>query len=161
MIKEIIHFINKPDQHYWCQELHREPGYLVLRYDVKKDAHIGSVLIPAQSLTIAHYWQGFGRVLWELYGPDRQLIGYCYHLCLPVEIGDSHVEYQDLLLDLWFDPQGNLTVLDQDELDRASAEGKVSKDVRKAIECERDTIAASHTQIIADLWRPPGGVGAL
>ena len=160
-IQEQKRHINKPDESYWCELLHREPGYIVVKYDVRREGHIGPVAIPAGSMTIAHYRENTAHVLWEMYDPKRKLIGYCYHICLPPEIGESHVEYLDLLLDLWFDPEGKLTVLDEDELEQARAEGKVSEEQVELIERERKTIEEGHEGIIAGLWRPTGGAAAI
>ena len=155
MVHEIIHKLNGPDEAYLCRELHREPGYAVLAYDVPHDAHIGAVTIPAGSLTLAHYRADCGFVLWEMYGPERALIGYCYHLCTPPTIGPDFVEYLDLLLDLWFAPDGTLTVLDEDELEEAVAAGKVGDDEQRLIAREREAIPLTHTHTLAALWRPP------
>ena len=160
-IREQKRHINKPDESYWCDLLHREAGYIILKYDVTRDSHIGPISIPAGSVTIAHYRENTAYVLWEMYGPDRQLIGYCYHICLPPEIRETHVEYLDLLLDLWLDPDGELTVLDEDELQQARAEGKVERDQMRLIDCEREAIQEGHMQIIKTLWRPPAGVEKL
>lgn len=151
---EQVRKLNKPDEFYWCDLLHREPGYLVLKYDVTRDRAVGPIAIPAGSLTLAHYRENTGYVLWEMLGPDGKLIGHLYHLCLPPEIGETHVEYLDLLLDLWFDPEGKLTVLDEDEFERAVEEGKVGRDAQRLVECERKSIPAAHPDILASLWRP-------
>jgi hypothetical protein len=155
MVQEIIRKVDKkPDEFYWCEELHREPGYLVLGYDVRRDRHLGPVPIPAGSRTIAHYWEDRGYVLWEMLSPERDLIGHCYHLCLPPVIRATTVEYLDLLLDLWFDPQGNLTVLDEEELAAAEAAGQIGETERRFIACAREAIAEGHAAILAGLWRP-------
>lgn len=154
MVQERKRHITKPDEFYWCQELHREARYLVLRYEVTRAARLGSIDIPAGSHTLAHYWENRGYVLWEMYGPEGILIGYCYHLCLPPQIGPQSVEYLDLLLDLWFDPQGNLTVLDEDEYEEARQQGKISGDAARLVECERRRIPQDHAAILASLWRP-------
>ncbi len=160
-IQEQKRHVNKPDEFYWCELLHREHGYMVLRYDVTREGHIGPVTIPAGSLTIAHYRENVPWVLWEMYGPERALIGYCYHLCLPPELGKEHVEYLDLLLDLWFDPDGTLTVLDEDEFQRARSDRKISRYEEELVASQRAIIADRHPRILEDRWRPPDGIEAL
>ena len=152
---------NKPDEQYDCIAIHREPGYVVLRYDVDGNYHIGPFPIPRGSLTIAHYREDVPHVLWEMYGPQRELIGYCYHLSIPPVIADDTVDYLDLLLDLWFAPDGTLTVLDEDELEQADREGKINPREREIIAAERVHIIERHPEILRELWGPPGGVGNL
>lgn len=154
MVQERKRHLQKPDEFYWCAEVHREPGYLVLRYDVTKDSHLGPTLIPAGSVTFAHYREGAPYVLWEMLGPDRALIGYCYHLCRPPQIGADFVEYVDLLLDLWFDTEGRLTVLDEDELEEAVAIGKVAAAEAAQVREQGTQVAAGHARILGSLWRP-------
>ena len=153
-IQEHKRHLNKPDEAYACDEIYREDGYLVLRYDVVRAGHIGPFAIPAGSVTIAHYRDHVGHVLWEMWGPQRELIGYCYHICEPPVIGPDSVEYLDLLLDLWFDADGRLTVLDEDELAQAAAEGKVSSEQLAFVEGQGQAVEREHPRIICDLWRP-------
>jgi hypothetical protein len=154
MVQERKRHLQKPDEFYWCTEVHREPGYLVLRYDVTEDSHLGQTPIPAGSVTFAHYRAGEPYVLWEMLGPDRALIGYCYHLSRPPEIARDHVEYVDLLLDLWFDAEGRLTVLDDDELAEAVAAGQVTVAEAVQVRAEQPRIIANHASLTQSLWRP-------
>ena len=153
-IREHKRHLNKPDEAYDCDGIHREDGYLVLRYDVTRDGHIGPFAIPAGSVTIAHYRANVGHVLWEMWDPQRELMGYCYHICEPPVIGPDSVEYLDLLLDLWFDAEGKLTVLDEDELAQTAAEGKISREQLAFVEDQRQAVEQNHPGIIRDLWRP-------
>lgn len=172
MVQEIIHKLNGPDESYWCDTLHQGSGYVVLRFDVHESAHIGRTAIPAGSLTIAHYRDGTPYVLWEMYGPARRssgarpLLGCCYHVCRPPclsldEPENQSVEYTDLLLDLWFSPEGRLTPLDEDELEAATESGVVDTGELQEIGNVLKTIAARHWDIIASSWRPPLGVASL
>ena len=160
-IEERKHHLNKPDETYLCDELHREPGTLVLKYDVTQDGHIGPFQIPAGSLTIAHYREEAAHVLWENYATDRSLIGYCYHICEPPQIGDDFVEYLDLMLDLWFDPDGNLTVLDESEFAEAQEQRLISAAEVRMAQQECEALPQRHADIIANLWRPEGGVASV
>ena len=58
------------------------------------------------------------------------------------------------MLDLWFAPDGTLTVLDEDELAEAVAAGKVSAEQQQLVARERQGIPLRHTEILAGLWRP-------
>jgi hypothetical protein len=172
VVQEIIHKLNGPDESYWCDTLHRDSGYVVLRFDVQEPGRIGRTPIPAGSLTIAHYRDETPYVLWEMYGPVRRgsgtrpLLGCCYHVCRPPAISLDEtetptVEYTDLLLDLWFSPEGRLTPLDQDELEEATHSGVVDTGEFEQIGNVLRTVAARHWDIIASLWRPPLGVASL
>jgi len=158
-IQEQKRHVNKPDEFYWCEEIHREEGYLVVSYAVSKAGKILDIEIPAGSLTIAHYRENRHHVLWEMYGPARELIGYLYHICLPPEIGAGHVEYLDLLVDVWFSPDGTMRVLDEDEFEQARGEGNVNEEQAAIVRCELDYLRSSgHATVLQELWRPPESV---
>lgn len=157
MVQERKRHLQKPDEFYWCAEVHREPDYLVLRYDVTTDSRLGPTIIPAGSVTFAHYRPGVPYVLWEMLDPNRALIGYCYHLCRPPQIGADFVEYVDLLLDLWFDASGNLTVLDDNELQQAVSARLVTAHEAAQVREQATHIASGHACILRTLWHPAAG----
>lgn len=153
-VQEQKRHIGKPDEFYWCDEIHREPGYLVLRYEVVKPGRIFDIEIPAGSLTIAHYRENRGHVVWEMYDPQRALIGHLFHICMPPEIGPTHVEYLDLLVDVWVSPEGEVRVLDEDEFETAREQGQIGKEQAALVHCELQYLKTSHREVIIELWRP-------
>ena len=81
--------------------------------------------------------------------PDDALLGRLFHLCEgPIIAGDS-VHYTDLLLDLWFAPDGLVRELDRDEVDEALAKGWLSDDRLAALERTAARLRADHDAIIA------------
>jgi hypothetical protein len=137
-ITEYKHNLSKPDEVFACNLIHRETGYVVLRYDVTEDQHIRDIPIPAGSHTIAHYRQNVGFVLWEMHGPDGTLLGRLFHLCEGPIIAGHSVHYTDLLLDLWFAPDGTVRELDRDEVEDALAAGQLA--ARQLLALERTAV---------------------
>ena len=149
MITEYKHNLNKADEIFTCALVHHEAGYVVLRYDVTEDQHIRDIPIPAGSHTIAYYRQSEGFVLWEMYGPHGALLGRLFHLCEgPVIAGDS-VHYTDLLLDLWFAPDGTVRELDRDEVEEALVSGQLSAERLAALERTATRIRTEYGTTIA------------
>ncbi len=50
---------------------------------------------------------------------DRSFKGWYCNISTPARISDGRVEYEDLYLDVWMDPDGAQTVLDRDEFEAA------------------------------------------
>jgi len=96
--------------------VHQEETYVVLRYRSPESYAFGPAAIEKGTLTIAHYWSDRNHILWILKKPDDALIGHLFHIARNVEIGKDYVRYVDLELDIWFNPDGNPTVLDEDEV---------------------------------------------
>lgn len=115
----------KPDQTFICQLLYHGGNRVILSYlsDRPWTFQMASVSIPAGTLTLAYYQEELPYILWKLVGPDEHLIGYYIHLCDNVHIGDDTVAYRDLLLDVWFFPDGSYRLLDEDELAAVQAAG--------------------------------------
>lgn len=124
-ITEIKHNIGKPDQTFTCRLLHHGGNRIVLSYRAEKSYHAAGIGIPAHTLTLAYYQEELPYIFWKMIGPDDQLIGYYVHLCEAVRITADTVEYRDMMLDVWFFPDGAHRLLDGHELAAACASGLV------------------------------------
>jgi hypothetical protein len=126
-VLEVKRHLNKPDASYGCDLLVRGPGYVVLKYVSDRPGRVGDVPIEVGCTTFAYYRDGAGYVLWKMCGADGRLKGHLFHICRDLKVGDGRVEYLDLLLDLWYDATGRLTVLDRDELEACRISGVVGE----------------------------------
>jgi len=81
---------------------------------------------PAGSTTIAHYWTDRGYVVWRMYDSEGLLLGTLFHIVKNVTITDRQVQYLDLIVDIWITPDGNLRVLDEDELEECKKAAIIS-----------------------------------
>jgi predicted RNA-binding protein associated with RNAse of E/G family len=58
--------------------------------------------------------------VFEIYDrEDGAFKGWYGNVSTPAKIVDSRIEYRDLLLDVWMDPDGTQTILDEDEFEAA------------------------------------------
>jgi hypothetical protein len=152
LIEEIKVHKNKETQRFRCRLLHREADYLVLSYHADKPGRVQDIIIPPGATTIAHYWAGRGYVLWRMYGPDRALIGTLFHICRDVTITKTSVQYLDLIVDIWISANGELRVLDKDELEECRQKGLVSGEERQWIEEQKNIILCNNVEILKGLW---------
>lgn len=120
-ITEIKHNPNKPDQTFECSLVRHDGHRLVISYVSHRSYEICGVTAPAGTLTLAWYQEGLPYIVWKMIRPDDRLIGHYIHLCDEVRITPERVEYRDLILDVWFFPDGSYRLLDEDELDEAVA----------------------------------------
>lgn len=144
-ITEIKHNLNKPDQSFSCCLLYHGGSHIVISYRSSHKYCYGDFLIPAGTLTLAYYEQGLKYVLWKMIAPDGNLFGHYVHLCDRVRIGVDHVEYDDQLLDLWFFPNGDCRILDEDELQQACDKGIINRSTAERIRTSaQDIICRIH-----------------
>ncbi|NQU08514.1 MAG: DUF402 domain-containing protein [Candidatus Abyssubacteria bacterium] len=143
-IVEIKRHVNKPTERYECDLVSREPGHLILRYvsDRKFASKRLGITFPPGCITIALYWETRPYVFWGIFSPDEKLLGYLVHICREVSISDDSVSYLDMLLDLWFFPDGRHIVLDEDEVEECFRSGLLSEDDKEYIEKSRETALA-------------------
>ena len=136
---EIKRHINKPDEEYRCELLKKRPGSVVLSY-VSDRAFASSrlgVTFPPRCVTHAFYWKSRPYVFWAIYSPGAKLLGYLVHICTEMEIGESSVSYLDMLLDIWFSPDGAHLVLDEDEVEQCLRRGLITEDDVAYIDASR------------------------
>lgn len=154
--KEMRLHRGKPPQEFACHLLHRENGYLVLRYVNPGPAKINDIPVKKGSVTIAHYWNHKNYILWKIKEPDGLLKGYLFHICKNTAIGKNFVRYEDLELDIWFDPEGHATVLDQDEVDNCFEQGLIHADEISLINHQKKEILTNFKSIVQNLWSEDG-----
>ena len=148
---EIKRHKNKPDQQFGCELLHREDGYAVLRYRAKKPGQIADMHIPPGSTTIAHYWTNRSYVAWRMFDREGSLLGTLFHVCCNVNIHEQSLSYNDLLLDIWVDPEGVLRILDEDEVSQAASHGLLSDGELTIIDNAHWLISAHYSSIMDEL----------
>lgn len=128
-ITEVKRHINKPTERYECDLIRSEHGRAVLRYvsDRTYASERLGVTFPPGCITLALYEEGKSRVFWGIYSPEGELLGHLVHICRDVEISDGTVDYLDMLLDIWFYPDGRHVVLDEDEVEECLESGKLTE----------------------------------
>lgn len=145
---EVKRHLNKPDESYSCEALVRGNGTVVLKYVNDQPGRVSGVAFEVGSTTFAYYRTGAGYVLWKMCGADDRLKGHLFHICRDLKVGEDGVEYLDLLLDLWYDAEGRLTVLDREELEACRASGAVGKTDLDWIDRQAREIEQNAGQII-------------
>ena len=143
----------KSPQEFLCDLLYREKNYVVIRYISPHPAKITTFRLKKGSITIDHYWEDKNYVLWKLLDPKDGLLGYLFHICKNMEVGEDYVRYEDLELDIWFDTSGNATVLDQDELDDYGHRGLFRPEEISCIMQIKDEVIADFLSIIRTIWK--------
>ena len=149
-ILEVKRHLNKPDESYLCDLLRRSSHYVVLKYVSDRPGRVGGVMFEVGSITYAFYRTGAGYVLWRMFGRDNKLKGHLFHICRDLKVAEDRVEYQDLLLDLWFDADGRLTILDRDEVEDCAANGVIGEQDLTWIARQEQKIIENWRKIISD-----------
>ena len=149
-ILEIKRHLNKPDESYRCDLLERDRDWIIVKYVSERPGRVGSVTFDAGSTTFAHYRTGSGYVIWKMLTPDNRLEGYLFHICQDLQVGKDRVDYLDLLLDVWIDAAGLITILDRDEVEDCADKGLIGEKELSWIERQEREIIENWKHIISD-----------
>jgi predicted RNA-binding protein associated with RNAse of E/G family len=99
--------------------------------------------------TYPEVWHDIGR----FHLADDEFTGiYANILTPPVIRSRGNWETTDLFLDVWVDPDGTLTILDEDQLAEAEEEGWISEALARRAREEANWIVREHE---AGRWPPP------
>jgi predicted RNA-binding protein associated with RNAse of E/G family len=152
-ILELKRNLNKPDETYRCDLLKRGHDYIIVKYVSDRSGRVGSVVFDAGSTTYAYYRVGMEYVIWKMLDSGGRLKGYLFHICRDLQLDDEKIEYLDLLLDVWIDPEGCLTILDRDEVEACAGKGVIGEKELVRIARQEKEIVANWKSIISDFNR--------
>ena len=149
-ILEIKRHLNKADESYLCDLLKRNSDWIIVKYVSERPGRVGSVTFDAGSTTFAYYRTGMGYVIWKMLSPGDRLEGYLFHICQDICVEEDKVNYLDLLLDVWIDPAGRITILDRDEVEDCAGKGVIGEEELSWIARQEQEIIANWQQIVSD-----------
>lgn len=150
-ITEIKHNVNKPDQTFECNLVRHDGDRILISYMSSRPYQIRDTVVASGTLTLGYYQEGLPYIVWKMIGPDNRLTGYYIHLCDRIRIKDDVVEYRDLLLDVWFSPDGSHRLLDDDELEEAVTTGFLDEDTATAVRQTASSVIETFPAIRASL----------
>lgn len=102
---------------YPADVLERRPNYVRLEaFFDRGDVDLGFTTFKRGDRFIEHYFNDRWYNIFAVYDrDDGRLKGWYCNICRPAEIGETAVRCADLALDVWVDPDGRVTVLDEEE----------------------------------------------
>lgn len=149
-ILELKRHFNKPEESYLCDLIRRGSDYIIVKYVSDKSGRVGSVTFNTGSTTYAYYKIGIGYVIWKMFNSDTRLEGYLCHICQDIDVEEDKVKYLDLLLDVWIDTEGQITILDRDEVKECAVKGVIGESELMWIAQQEQEIIENWKQIISD-----------
>lgn len=149
-ILELKRHFNKPEESYLCDLIRRGSDYIIVKYVSDKSGRVGSVTFNTGSTTYAYYKIGIGYVIWKMFNSDTRLEGYLCHICQDIDVEEDKVKYLDLLLDVWIDTEGQITILDRDEVKECVVKGVIGESELMWIAQQEQEIIENWKQIISD-----------
>lgn len=150
-VTEARHHVFSPPTFYHCRLVAREAEGVVLEYRGKRAGRLKGIEVPVGSRTIARYTPGARYVPWQVYGPSNERLCTVIHVADRVEVGADRVSYRDLLVDVFIDSAGRVSIVDQDDLERALQEGLLDTELCHSVMAAAQEAAADPAAILAGL----------
>jgi predicted RNA-binding protein associated with RNAse of E/G family len=135
---------------YTGKQLHYDENLLVLEaYFNRNDMPFQGILLKSGDRFVETYYMTRWYNVFEIYDrDDKQLKGWYCNICRPAVLESSNVvSYVDLALDLWVTPDGQQTVLDEDEFAGLNLDAETQTQARAAL--------AELQAAFAKTYRPP------
>lgn len=152
-----IEYRRPPDrvERFRQELLHDGPDVKITLLERPADAEamrVGPVSLPGGSSLVWFTYPGRPYEVAALYGPGGDLVGHYTNLVRPPTFENGRWRIVDLFLDLWTPPGGDTRVLDEDDLERARAEGAIEPE---EAERARETARTLMGRARSGEWPPP------
>jgi predicted RNA-binding protein associated with RNAse of E/G family len=148
-ILEVKRHLDGREDMWECERLLVTPNDAVMRFEIDVDVPVA----PAGTLTFGFFWRWRNYNLYRFVSPDGTVLGHRFDVVSEVRIAPDRVRYLDLLLDVLVAPDDTVTVEDQEDVDRAVADGLLTAKQLQTIERTRDLLVRSHAQIVHEAVR--------
>ncbi|MBI2766948.1 MAG: DUF402 domain-containing protein [Chloroflexi bacterium] len=128
----------KPDgswREYPCTLVRREPGLAVVRFVMERGGAVFGtpIAIPPGSISFGYFWARRPYNLYRMKTVAGEVIAHRFDAVTDVRLGEEAIEYRDLILDWWAQPDGTLVEEDREEFEAALESGGLgAKDLARA-----------------------------
>jgi hypothetical protein len=146
------------EKRFNCRVLARQGSHLVVLFIARVEMNVHGVVLPPGTATFGHFWSDRPYNVYHWLRPeDGATIGYYVNLAGETVIGEDHLEWRDMIVDLLVAPDGRATVLDEDELPAtlpaATREGIAAAKARVLAELPQllDELEQTRRQLLARL----------
>jgi hypothetical protein len=119
---------------YPGEVLERRDDAIVLRTSWDRDPmDLGFVILEPDDAWIETFYADRWYNVFEIRDGDGRLKGWYCNVARPARITEDEVAAEDLVLDLWVAPDGEMTVLDEDEFAALSLPPETWRRAREAL----------------------------
>ncbi len=120
---------------YEGEVIKREGNFITLEaFFNRDDMDFMNVILKKGDRFVETFYMDRWYNIFEIFDRDsRELKGWYCNIGKPALIDDQTISYVDLALDLWVAPDGEQTVLDEDELDTLDLPDDVLRRVRESL----------------------------
>jgi hypothetical protein len=146
---EVKRRLDGSEERFDCTPVHLTDDVAIVEFRIP--VAVGDV--PKGSTTIGWFWRRRPYNLYRFVGKDGNPLLHRFDVVDEVRIEEDSVEYLDLVVDVLVSPMGEITIEDEDELQRAAKRGAVDEGRVDAIERALTTITRDWRRIVREALR--------
>ena len=143
-IEEIKRHLDGRVERHSLRLVLRRPHLVVALYEFAQGLQADGFTFARGSFTYGFFWKRRPYVMYRMLDRQGQLVANRFDVFEDVRLGERDVSYRDLLLDLWIDAAGVVQIADEDEVDQARRDGKLSVAQLQRIEHTRELLLRRH-----------------
>jgi predicted RNA-binding protein associated with RNAse of E/G family len=159
-IVEVKRHLDGREERFVCDVIELVPGeraVVLWQTQLEEPLCDGPLFIPAGPLvTWGYFWTARPYLVYKMTRPDGRLWGHRFDICTDVEITEREIRYLDLIVDVWVDAQGQLYVLDEDELVQARERRLLRPEHERVIDAALRELKARYPDVLAELKQSSG-----
>ncbi|HEX5416931.1 MAG TPA: DUF402 domain-containing protein [Chloroflexota bacterium] len=148
---EIKHTLDGRRLTFPCAVCCLQPPSRAVLYYVSEQGwthHTPEIRVPPGSLTFAYYWSDRPYNVYHWVHPDGTTVGFYFNIAGKTVIHPGTVEWEDLAVDYWLDPDGRGVFLDEADLP-----SDLAPSVVEAIQAVKADLTANAPTVARDLER--------
>ena len=147
----------KPDgsvREFRCLAVHLSRQLAVVRFVVEDPALFNTpVTIPPGTVSDGWFWPRRSYAVYRMRQPGGPIVAHRFDAVRNVVISDAEVRYDDLVLDWWAVPNGELIEEDREELAALVGHGAVDAGFEAAANAAARTVLGRYRHIIDELGK--------
>ena len=115
-ITEIKQNLFGKTKEYQCVLLERRRSAVTLVYTLPSSINMKHLVLPKGTISIGHFWQARHYNCYHFINDPGETLAAYFNVCLPPQIAEQHIYWQDLVIDVLKVPGEAPLVLDEEEL---------------------------------------------
>jgi len=144
--REVKHLLSGEVRTFDCELIALNKNLGILRYILEKPYLVNNLILPEHTQTYAFYWELRPFNLYRWFDRQGEHLGDYFNVADQIRLSSFQFEWRDLVVDVFITPQGELSVLDENELPT-----DIGESLAHYIDQATQLIIGNHKKILGEL----------
>jgi len=144
--REVKHLLSGEVRTFDCELIFLDEDFGILRYILEKPYVVNNQILPKNTQTYAFYWESQPFTLYRWFAPQGGHLGDYFNIADRIHLSNLQFEWRDLIVDVFISPQGEISMLDENELP-----ADIDANLARYIDQSTQFIIGNHRKILSEL----------